>query len=120
MRWAPTGEVFARSSLSARFDYQVGLTSSGPVPLEQPPHTEPDTEVPERRFLLSQMVQTSHMQPQASETKTHVLVNQRQHYIDTQKKTNTIISWYSINCDPFILTGLMSRICRPPYVQTFF
>lgn len=70
MWWVPTGGVFARSSPSVHSDYQTVSINTGPVPLEQSPHTEPGTGVPETHFPLSQMEQTSHMRLQVSEEET--------------------------------------------------
>lgn len=74
VRWVLTSVVFAQSSLSVHSGYHLGSTKNGRVPPEQSPHTEPGTVVPETRFLLSQMEQTSHMQLQVSEKGTQQVV----------------------------------------------
>lgn len=73
--WVLTDGVFVQSSLLVHYDYWLDLTNNGPVPLEESPHTEHGTVVPETHFLLFQKEQIFHMQLQASEKGTkHVAV----------------------------------------------
>jgi len=65
--WVLTILVFAQSNLSVRSGFQQDSTNTDPGPLEETPHIEPGTAVPETCFPLSQMEQTSHMQLQVSE-----------------------------------------------------